>query len=317
MEQWRARFGPMSRSGPRVPVGDHEYCQMPFASRSPEPVVIETGPSAHISPEDLLTLRQAYDRLEHESFAARLTNMVGKRVELAGALVPEKAKKIAGRATEIALRAALRVAMRSLDARQKPSSPSLHRSLASAVGAAGGAFGLAALPVELPVSTTLMLRSIADIARGEGEKMGDPETAFACLEVFALGARNEDGDHLESGYFAVRGLIAKSISEAARFVLQRGFADETAPVLVKMITQIASRFGLAVTQKIAAHAIPVIGAVGGAAVNYAFMTHFQAVARGHFAVRRLERQYGQDVIRAEYERLRVEDDDRAARAKPI
>jgi hypothetical protein len=36
----------------------------------------------------------------------------------------------------------------------------------------GGGFGLAALPVELPISTIIMLRSIGDIARSEGE---DPE----------------------------------------------------------------------------------------------------------------------------------------------
>jgi len=58
-----------------------------------------------------------------------------------------------------------------------------------------------------------------------------------------------------------------------------------------------------VTQKLAAQAIPLIGAVGGAAVNYAFIEHFQDVARGHFTVRRLERRYGKEAVRQEYERL--------------
>ena len=44
-------------------------------------------------------------------------------------------------------------------------------------------------------------------------------------------------------------------------------------------------------------------ALGGAAVNYAFIEHFQEVARGHFTVRRLERVYGKNVVRTEYERL--------------
>jgi hypothetical protein len=35
-------------------------------------------------------------------------------------------------------------------------------------------------------------------------------------------------------------------------------------------------------------------------VNYAFMEHFQDVARGHFTVRRLERVYGKERVRAEY-----------------
>jgi xanthine/CO dehydrogenase XdhC/CoxF family maturation factor len=56
-----------------------------------------------------------------------------------------------------------------------------------------------------------------------------------------------------------------------------------------------------VTQKVAAQALPVVGALGGAAVNYAFIEHFQDVARGHFTVRRLERIYGKERIRAEYD----------------
>ncbi len=124
-----------------------------------------------------------------------------------------------------------------------------------------------------------MLRSIGDIARSEG------------------------ADAANSGYFAVRGLLAKSVAEAARFIVDRGVLAEGAPVLVRLITQIASRFGIVVTQKLAAQAVPFIGAVGGAAVNYAFIDHFQEVARAHFIVRRLERRYGKDTVRAAYDRL--------------
>ena len=59
------------------------------------------------------------------------------------------------------------------------------------------------------------------------------------------------------------------------------------------------------SQKIAAQAVAVVGAVGGAAVNLAFIEHFQDVARGHFTVRRLERVYGAEIVRAEYDRLKM------------
>ena len=52
--------------------------------------------------------------------------------------------------------------------------------------------------------------------------------------------------------------------------------------------------------------MPVVGAVGGAAVNAAFAHHFQTMARGHFTVRRLEREHGAEAVRFEYERLRGE-----------
>src|SRR6266567_5008817 len=98
-------------------------------------------------------------------------------------------------------------------------------------------------------------------------------------------------------------MLAKSVTQAARFIVERGVLEEGGPILVRFITQVASRFGIMVTQKLAAQAFPVVGALGGAAVNYAFIEHFQEMARGHFTVRRLERVYGKDLVRDEYTRL--------------
>ena len=182
----------------------------------------------------------------------------------------------------------------------------LHKALATASGAAGGAFGFSTLPIELPVSTIIILRSIADIARSEGEDLSDPETALSCVQVFALGGRAGSTDASESGYFAVRGMLAKTVTEAARFIAERGVIEKGAPVLVRFISQVAARFGAVVTQKVAAQALPIIGALGGAVVNYAFIQHFQETARGHFTVRRLERTYGKDIVRAEYDRIAQE-----------
>ena len=194
--------------------------------------------------------------------------------------------------------------MRTMRRAPRAESQLLHRGLATASGAAGGAFGLATLPIELPVSTIIMLRSIADIARSEGEDLSDPASALSCLQVFALGGRTRSAtDASESGYFAVRGMLAKSVTEAARFIAERGAIKEGGPVLVRFITQVASRFGVVVTQKVAAQTLPVVGALGGALVNYAFIEHFQEVAQGHFTVRRLERVYGKSVVRKEYERV--------------
>ena len=160
------------------------------------------------------------------------------------------------------------------------------------------------LPLELPVSTIIILRSILDIARGEGENLNDPESALSCVEVLGIGGRPETDDVAKSDYFVVRGILAKSVTEAARFIAERGVVEEGSPVLVRLIAQVAARFGFVVSQKAAAQTIPVIGALGGAAVNYAFIDHFQSVARGHFTVRRLERMYGKDLIFTTYERLR-------------
>jgi hypothetical protein len=84
---------------------------------------------------------------------------------------------------------------------------------------------------------------------------------LSCLQVFALGGLKGEADVANSGYFAVRGLLAKSVAEAARFMVDRGVLAEGGPVLVRLIAQIASRFGVVVTQKLAARAVPVIGAL--------------------------------------------------------
>jgi hypothetical protein len=256
-----------------------------------------------LSEDDLAALQRAIRALEHPSFVARLGNLVGRPIELIGQALPAAAGQAIASATTKGLEVALKVALRTMRGTPRPGSQLLHKALATASGAAGGAFGLAMLPIELPVSTIIMLRSIAEIARAEGENLSDPEAALSCVQVFALGGRAGSDDGSESGYFAVRGVLAKSVTEAARYVAERGIVEEGAPILVRFITQVAARFGVVVTQKAAAQAMPVIGALGGAAVNYAFIEHFQDVARGHFTVRRLERAYGKGLVQKEYERL--------------
>jgi hypothetical protein len=202
------------------------------------------------------------------------------------------------------LLAALNGALLTLDRRSpKPAVPGWHKLAAGLSGAAGGAFGLPALLVELPVSTTIMCRSIADIARAEGESLDDPAARLACIEVFALGGPGAGDDAAETGYFAVRAALARAVSDAAQFLATQVAAGEGAPVLLRLIGLVAARFHIQVSQKVAAQAVPVIGAAGGALVNLMFIDHYQDVSRGHFTVRRLERLYGKDAVREAYEAL--------------
>ncbi len=256
-----------------------------------------------MSPADHAALMDAVQRLERGGLTMRLSNLVGRQLNLAKKLAPEKARSVINGAAMGAMRVALRAAIASLAEKPIRDRNRAHKFMAAASGAAGGAFGMAGLPIELPVTTTLMLRSIADVARGEGENLGNPEAAMACLEVFALDGREEGAETTESGYFAIRALLARSVSEAARYIASRGVIDEGAPVLVRLMAQIGSRFGVVVSQKMLAQATPALGAFGGAAINVAFIQHFQSLAKGHFTVRRLERKYGPDFVREEYQRI--------------
>lgn len=140
-----------------------------------------------MNPDDLANLRKAVQSLENPGLAARLTNLVGKPVELIGLALPPSASRAIATATSRGLELALQAALRTMRPKAVAGSTLLHKALATASGAAGGAFGLVALPVELPLSTIIMMRSIAEIARSEGEDPSQPETALACLQVFALG----------------------------------------------------------------------------------------------------------------------------------
>jgi hypothetical protein len=257
-----------------------------------------------ITPEHIEQLRCAKLLLENPGLTAKIANVIGKPIERGMELLPDKWSEVVNDVTKRSLEKALNVALITFGKKVPlESSDMWHKIAATASGAGGGAFGLPALVIELPVSTTIMLRSIADIARSEGEDIRLAESKLACLEVFAFGGRTSKDDAGESGYFAVRAALAKAVSEAAEFIAERGLAKEGAPVIARLISQIATRFGVNVSEKAAAQTVPAVGAVGGALINLAFIDHFQDMARGHFTVRRLERIYGTEVVRSAYRKL--------------
>jgi hypothetical protein len=262
---------------------------------------------ARLTPKETEDLRQAVACLEGASFAQRLTDSIGRPAEMLSRAIPRSARRVIAHVSETALRGALKFALRTLDlsAPAKPANRA-HKLAAAASGAVGGALGLAALPLELPISTMILLRSIAEIAREEGEDLSASEAAFACVEVFGLGGHAAGESTFETGYFAVRAALAKSVTDSARFVATQGVAALPAPMAARLISQIGARFGVVVSEKVAAQAAPILGAIGGAAVNAAFADHFQTLARGHFIVRRLERLHGASLVAFEYQRLQGE-----------
>ncbi|MCX6550098.1 MAG: EcsC family protein [Acidobacteria bacterium] len=253
-----------------------------------------------LSTNDLADLRYARNLLENVSLAGRIANAVGAPFERLFTALPQGAADAISAATNKALQTGLRFAVSTMGDRHRSSVEWMHKSMVVVSGAAGGAFGLPALAIELPLSTVVMLRSIADIARSEGELIKTPEAQLQCLEVFALGGRQRGDNAAETGYFAVRAALAKALAEAAEYIAERGLARETAPAVVRFITQVAVRFGIPVSEKVMAQSIPVAGAAGGAVINLLFIDHFQDVARGHFIVRRLERTCGPDIVKEAY-----------------
>ncbi|WP_248802516.1 EcsC family protein [Pseudomonas sp. MWU13-2100] len=241
------------------------------------------------SEDDRNELQCAKNLLENPGFVAKLTNIIGMPIEVALAQLPNSiTKRIAG-ITQSALVKALDAAVFTMkDMPGEGPSNLWHKTGIAVSGGIGGFFGFAGLSVELPLSTSIMLRSIADIARSHEERIDTDEAKQACLAVFALGGRSAKDDDSETGYYTVRAALAKSLSDGS---------------ILKLIATIAERFSINVGEKAAAQAIPAIGAVGGALINLAFINHFQDMARGHFIVRKLERRYGQEAVQRLYQSL--------------
>ena len=179
-------------------------------------------PQVAISDEDREALKRAVEALEAPSFAARLSAVAGRPIELLGQALPQAVSETASRATQVALRRALTDALKTIPKESAEPEARLHRALAALSGAMGGALGISAVLVELPISTTIMLRAIARIAQSEGEDLSDPETALAWCKFSRLGGRSSSEHLHESGYFAVRAAMARSLTQALRQVAGRG-----------------------------------------------------------------------------------------------
>ncbi len=259
-----------------------------------------------LSSDDFAALRRAAEQLEAHSFAMTLAAKVGMPVEQLLRLLPARAQQGVGAAVNKALEQCLRAALAFGHSGTSTLASRRSHTVATALtGAVGGFFGLPGLAFELPLTTTVMLHSIAEIARANGEDLATPESALACLQVLALGPDGHtSGEALESAYYATRAALAQVTRDAASYVAQKGMAKEGAPVLISFLAKIAARFGVEVSEKAAAQLVPIAGAAGGLALNILFTNYFQRLAEGHFTIRRLERKYGAQLVHQEYEAAR-------------
>lgn len=249
---------------------------------------------------DFVALVQAAQSLESMSLATRMSQLVGMPIEKVMASLPGHWSFIVTRITKLALKKALDMALFSLNSAPKEPANKMHKFFASLSGALGGSFGITALAIELPVSATIMLRSIADIARSEGEDLEDMDTKMACLTVFALSGGGTGSESADTSYYAVRSFLTKALSDTSRHIGVRGLSKEGAPALVKLINAVATRFSIPVSEKLVAQTVPAIGLIGGASINLLFINHYQKMAKAHFTVRRLERRYGEELVKKVY-----------------
>lgn len=263
--------------------------------------------------KDYQDLKKAVDILQSPTITAKISDLIGSPIEkLVNSLPTSISKKIGG-AVEAALHKSANAALWSLENKKQDASPILHKIYAASSGAIGGAFGFTALFIELPIATTIMMRSVADIARSEGFDLTDFSTKQLCIEVFAMGGNTKSDDATETGYYVTRSFttgamqqLSKELAEIAAKQGSQASAFTTSPAakwMAELIEKVAARFGVVITEKFAAQAVPVIGAVTGAGINTMFIDFYQDMALGHFTIKRLEQKYGFDHIKKEYNNI--------------
>ena len=239
---------------------------------------------ANIDPRDDAALDEALRRLHStKGVIVRATDLLASVLGSAAGLglrrlrLPEAVSERALGLTEALLRRALEVATLGLWP-TGGEGRGMFRVVAAVSGGIGGFAGLGGFLPDVALTTLLIMRRIAAIAAEEGEDLSSEAGRAACIEVFAFGS-TEVGETPEFGYWSARLLV------------------QGRPLML-VISEAAASYGIRLSQKFALQILPLVGAAGGALVNTAFLDHYESLARVHFMLRRLERQYGAAVVKA-------------------
>ena len=206
----------------------------------------------------------------------RLVNRLGGTLEGQLAALPDGVRSQIERLTAQALETSYGIASRAPDLGQR--GPMV---AAIATGAAGGAGGLATSLAELPVTVTLFLNTIRSVAREAGLDPDEDWVRQECLQVFAAGSPLAQDDGVNTSFVASRLALSGSAVQ-------------------NLITTIAPKLAAVLGQKLAAQAVPVLGAVSGAALNAAFLSYYREIARVRFALVKLGQVHGTDAVEAEF-----------------
>ncbi|MEM7180261.1 MAG: EcsC family protein [Spirochaetota bacterium] len=258
-----------------------------------------------IAPLDLVKIMDAKKLLENNSFAFKVGNFFGHSITAMGRVLPESVRKKSMEATIQALEKSWEYSLKTMSEPDQPPAPNHRHTAYALVSGAIGGVGVITLFIELPITTIIMVRSIADIARSFGENYHEIGTKYACLEVFAFGDDVLDEETGDVGYYATRAALTNSFEDSSIYIAQKGVAGMGAPLIAQIITKIAIHYQRVIAVALTTKLVPIVGAIMGASINYLFIEHFQEKAMGHFTIRQMERKYGFQAVKQAYGKLNI------------
>ncbi|KMW58547.1 STAPHYLOLYTIC protease PREPROENZYME LASA [Candidatus Rhodobacter oscarellae] len=197
----------------------------------------------------------------------QVLNLIGGQTDDLIKQLPEGFSDNLVAGTEQALRLAMKAAERSRGViGDQPGW--LTQAVSTAAGAAGGFGGLGSALAELPVTTTIFLHGIQSVAVEHGFDASETGVQFDCVQVFAASGPLEHDDGADLAFLTTRMVL-------------------TGPAMQALIARVAPRLAAVLGQKLAAQAVPLLGAAAGAATNYAYSSYYREMAHVHFGLRRL------------------------------
>ncbi len=212
------------------------------------------------------------DRLAAQYRAAsgigvKALNLLGGKAESLLDRLPAPVRDNLNGATQRALTLAMQAAQTTRTA-VPDQKPWVNTAVTTAMGAAGGFGGLPTALMELPATTTVLLRAIQGVAAEHGFDPAAENVQFDCIRVFAAAGPLAADDGADLGFVSLR------------LTLSGG-------AMHKLIATVAPKLATVLGQKLAAQTVPVLGAVAGATTNYVYTSYYQQIAHVHFGLRRL------------------------------
>lgn len=273
-----------------------------------------------ITPEDQQALISAKSNMQNLGWAIRNVNKIGNTVETGVKHVPEKVLLKVQSITQSVLLKIIKANLLTIKKNKtfKKPSKNTYKSIVTGTGALSGffgsttGFGTAIFASEVTLTTKFLMRTIMDIARSEGEDIYTLEGQMACLQVFALGGDSLEDDGMEASYYTTRMALNSALSNVSAASIKmsldslvKGASALGTNAVGNFLSKIATRLSLLISEKFLAQAVPIVGAIGGGGLNYVFVDHFQNMATAHFTIRRLERKYGEEVVRLSYDNVKL------------
>ncbi len=206
----------------------------------------------------------------------RVVNRLGGTLEGQISLVPAPVRDQVERGVARALEASYGFAGKAPDLGERGPMMAVMAS-----GAAGGAGGIATSLAELPVTVTLILGAIRSAASEAGLNPDEPWVQAECLRVFGAGSPLASDDGVNTSFLTARMTV-------------------TGAAVKNMIATVAPKLAAVLGQKLAAQAVPVLGAMTGAALNAAFLSYYREMARIRFALLKLAEVHGAEPVLAAF-----------------